>query len=941
MNKTSRSFAALLCAVLILLSVFTNTGLTVRAQAIDYLNTVEPKGVLKDSGGSTYSAVTDSAAVTGKSGAVYNNGIRVLLARDGDDGASFVTLTYEVKNNAAVFAGYVDLDKTSENDSNFAVKLEVFSGETAVYTQTLTASTQFPVKVEAPITGAKEITVRMGDTAQNEKKTAFVIGNAAICESGATIPAVTVPEQNGNTNQNNQNNQGTSSTTDLSADAQELKSKSKEYMGHNYLYVTMQLSWTQAATWCEMQGGYLATIGSETENKFVADYLRSLGNKTAYLGMSNDNADKDFRWQNGETALYFRWARQTAIIDGTAYMMMGGGTDEWNVGKADSDYLSFVIEWGEKAPLSENNNAKPEKAVIIIPGLGGSQLSDTDTDAVWAKKSGIYTELSLSNVSANKTGITAANSEYGVSDTYKGLMEEAEKVCSDSDIVLYEWDWRNSAADGAKGLKTLIEDGGWSEVTLIGHNTGGLAACYYISENGADSVSRLITLGTPFYGTEKAFFMMKSGMFAQGAYAVRGSLNTGTASLPALYSLVPEEPQAGAESFTGKLTDRLSRSEVLTAAGAQSTHVKGTDSAQLKKVYELIESGEFGNAYIVAGTGKPTIESVVLTDGEITKINTSFDGDGLTNLKSAAMNFKSARPPYILENTDTVELVTNEDSIRFICNILSGGADTSDYADGVTREVYRNEQKAEERPVEITLCGNAKLTVQTQDQTIMLSEKGFSFSGNAQEGFVYGKSIQSVRTSDKAAQINIEILGSGVDLEIRDGSSIRRWTDIDIAPGAVLKAQANSKVIQVFSDPGNSGVKEIEQDPMPEMEAEAETDTEEETDEEERATIPWNIWVAIGLTVGAAAVAMILMPYFAYRVSKVETDRKKRLLKQSLRQRRQQAMGAADQTGNAQQGYQQNFPMMPPMQDGSVPFDVENPLGGDPAIDYEIMNSNR
>ncbi len=937
MNKLYKRIAGLLCLAIILLSVFTNTGITVKAQAIDYLNAGEPEGVLKDSGSSTYSAVTESAVVTGKSGVVYNNGIRVLLARDGDDGASFVTLTYKVKNAAAFFAGYVDLDKTSENDSNYAVKLEVFSGETVVCTKTLTPSTSYPVKIEAEINGAAEVTIRMGDTATNEKKTAFVIGNAAFCESGSTIPAVTVPEQNNN--QNNNQNTGISSTTDLSANAQELKQNSKEYMGHNYLYVTMQLSWTQASTWCEMQGGYLATISSEAENKFIADYLRSLGNKTAYMGMSNGNEDKDFRWQNGESALYFKWARQTSVIDGTAYMMMGGGSDEWNVGKAEGGYLSFVIEWGDKAPLSGSADTTPEKAVIVIAGLGGSLLSDSDTNALWADKSGIYTELDLGNVAANKTSVAVAGSDYGTADTYKALLEEAKKVCSDSDVVLYEWDWRYSAANAVAGLEKLIEKGGWSDITLIGHNTGGLVACYYISENGADSVSKLITLGTPFYGTEKAFYMMKSGMFAQGAYAVRGNINKASASLPALYSLVPEEPDVGTVSFTGKMIGKLSRSEALTDAGAQSAFVKGTDSAALKDVYDLIRSGEFGGAYIVAGTGRTTVESVEMQNGEISGINASFDGDGLTGLKSASMNFESARPPYILENTDTVELVSNEDSIRLICNILSGAADTSEFANAVTRNVFRNEQKAEEKPVEITVSGNVKLTVQTNDQTIILSENGFSFSGSAQNGFMYADSVKSVLTADENAQINIEILGGSVCLEIKNKNGVRTWSDIDMPSGTVLKASASASAFEVDADPGNSGIEEIASDAVPEIETTDKSDGDDEEEDEEKLTIPWNVWVAIALTVGAAAVAMICMPYFAYRVSKVETDRKKRIIKQNLRQQRQQAM--AGQAGQTQQGMQQNFPLMSPMQDGSVPFDINNVIGGDPTIDYEIMNDNR
>ncbi len=939
MNKQHKRIYALLCAMLILLSVFANTGIQVRAQAIDYLNTMAPKNVLKDSGSSTHSSVTESNTVTGKSGATYNNGLHILFTRDSDDGASFVTLTYEVKNTAATFMGYVDLDKTSVNDSNFAVKLEVFSGETVAYTQTLTPSTKFPVKIEANISGASEVTVRLGDTAPNKDKTAFVIGNAAFCESGSSVPVVTAPENEGSSG--NQVTGSNMSATDLSASAQELLAKSKEYMDHNYLYVTMQLSWDQAATWCEMQGGYLATISSENENKFIADYLRSLGNKTAYLGMSNNNADKEFKWQNGESATYLNWARQTSPIDGTMYMLMGGGSDEWNVGKANDGYLCFVIEWGDKKPLEENIETEPEKAVIIIAGLGGSVLSNSDTDTGWAKKSGAYIELNLNNVATNKTNIKIPHSEYGTADVYKDLMTRVGKVCSDSDVVLYEWDWRYSAADAVSGLEKVIENGGWSEVSLIGHNTGGLTACYYIAENGTDNVSKLITLGTPFYGTEKAFYIMESGMLSQGAYAVKGSLSKMTALLPALYSLVPDEPKVGSVSFTGKMTDTLDRKKVLEMAGAESSFVKGTDSAALKDVYKIIQSGEFGGAYIVAGTGKATVESVAVQDDKISRVTTSLDGDGLTNLSSAAMRFESARPPYVIENSDALALAADKDCIELVCNILSGKADTSGFAEGISKKISRNEQKSEDKPTEISISGKAKLTVHTDDQTIILSDDGFSFSEDPQNALMYGDSVKSVHTSDKDAQIDIEILGDDVCLEISDKNGIRKWSEIELAKGSTLKTSADSSVLRVISDLGNSGVTEIEADALPEIEADAGEEEIQTEDKGSKAVIPWNIWVAIGLIVGAAAVAMILMPYFAYRVSKVETDRRKRALKQSLRQRRQQAAKAYSQQGDANQAMPQIPPALPPMQDGTVPFNIEEAIGGDPTIDYEIMNSNK
>ncbi len=952
MNKTRIKLYALLCLLAILLSVFFDTGISVHAQSIDYLNTMEPKGVLKDSGSSSYSAVTASGAISGKSGASYDNGIRVLFTRDSDDGASFVTLTYEVKNTANKFEAYVDLDNSSENKTNYAVKLEVFSDENAVFTQILTPASTYPVKIEADIVGAKEVTVRLGDTAPNEDKTAFVLGNAAICEHGASVPAVTVPEQNQNGGDQNGSGQGgtqnqeNTSTTDISANAQELLRKSKSYLGHNYLYVTMQFSWQQAATWCEMQGGYLATIGSETENKFIADYLRSLGNKSAYLGMSNSGADGDFQWQNGETALYMNWGRQEADTDGKTYMMMGNGSDEWTTGKAIGSHISFIIEWGDKAPLSENNNGKVQKAVIVIAGLGGSMLSDSSTNALWANKSGVYTELNLSNVAANKTTVKIAGSDYGTADTYKTLLERAAETCSDSDVVFYEWDWRYSAADAVSGLEKLIKDGGWSEVSLIGHNTGGLVACYYIDKNGADSVSKLITLGTPFYGTEKAFYILKSGMLSQGADAVRGNLNKSTASLPALYSLVPEKPGVGGISFTGKMTNALSRKDALENVGVQSSHIKETDSAALKDVYDLIQSGEFGGAYIVAGTGVPTIEYSVVEDGEISRVVTSFNGDGLTGLDSAAMNFKSARPPYIIEETGTAELAAAEDSITLVCNILSGKADNSGFADGVSKEITRTAQKTENKPVEINVSGDVDLTVQTDDQTIILSENRFSFSGNAQSALMYGDSVKSVLVSDESAKINLEILGGNVWIEISGENGTKTWSEIEAAPGAKLKGTAGSSVLEVILDPGNSGIKEVAADTAPDFEAADDSVVSGTDAAEENEDFAWNVWVCIGLVVAAAAVALIMMPYFAYRVSKVETDRKKRMLKQSLRQQRQQNAGMAGQFGAMPQGMMQENQPYPIIQDGMTPFGTdavfgENMIGGDPNIDYEIMNDSR
>lgn len=928
MNKCGKRIAALLFSVALLLSVFANAGIYVHAQAIDYLNVAQPKNTLKDSGSSGYTAVTTSRTVSGISGAKYDNGIEVTLKRDCDDKVSFVTLTYDVTNTAASFEGYVDIVSGSDNTENFAVTLEVFKGQSSVYTKTLMPSTQFPLKLDIPIEGGEEVSVRFGDTAPNTGVTSFVVGNAAFCETNASVPEIKAPGQsdNQNSNQNNQNDQ----ETDLSADAQQLKQKSKAYLGHNYLLVTMQLSWEQAATWCEMQGGYLATITSESENKFLADYLRQSGNKTAYIGMSNDNEDNAFLWQNGETALYFNWARQNTAITGKSYVMIGGGSDEWTQGKADGQYLNFIIEWGEKAPLQENTQTDSKKAVIVIAGLGGSNLSDSDTDAVWATNSGGYVDLSLGNTATNKTGITVPGSDYGAGEVYRTLIEELEIVCSDSDIVLYEWDWRFNAADAVKNLDTVITNGGWDQVSLVCHNTGGLAACYYIKEKGADSIDKLVTLGTPFYGTEKAFYMMESGMFAQGVLNGRSTLANSVNILPSLYSLVPDEPNVGRIGLTGNLTETVTRKEALEIAGAELNYDKGTDSSALKKVYEMIQNGDIGGAYIIAGTGEPTVDKIVLEDRSISNVEATLWGDGLTDLDSAVMNFSTARPPYVIEDTDVAELVTNEECIKLICNILLGKGDTSDFSEGIEKNIYRAKPEDNGDISKISISGSGKLTVQSEQHTALLSGSSYSFTGGGQSVLMYGSGIKTIYVTD-AAQIGIEIVGEDVCVEISARGKVRRWTDIEMGTGTVLKNTLGSDVLEVIKDPDGTGIEKIEADPVAEIQLKSE---EKESKSESRgkklSDIPWNVWTTLGLMTAAAVFALILMPYFAYRVSKVETDRRKRIIRKNARARRQQqnAMYRAPGISPA--------PLMPPAPAAMPqPQEPEIPQAGDVSFDID------
>lgn len=59
-----------------------------------------------------------------------------------------------------------------------------------------------------------------------------------------------------------------------------------------------------AENYCKEQGGYLATITSEKENKFLFNYVRKKGYSSAYFGLNNLKDGKAYQWNNGELLIY-------------------------------------------------------------------------------------------------------------------------------------------------------------------------------------------------------------------------------------------------------------------------------------------------------------------------------------------------------------------------------------------------------------------------------------------------------------------------------------------------------------------------------------------------------------------------------------------------------------------------------------------------------------
>ena len=68
------------------------------------------------------------------------------------------------------------------------------------------------------------------------------------------------------------------------------------------------MTWEEARTYCESQGGQLATIENQEQMDTITALLEENQVKTVWLGATNFSEGDDFQWLTGEPVQFAAWA---------------------------------------------------------------------------------------------------------------------------------------------------------------------------------------------------------------------------------------------------------------------------------------------------------------------------------------------------------------------------------------------------------------------------------------------------------------------------------------------------------------------------------------------------------------------------------------------------------------------------------------------------------
>lgn len=199
---------------------------------------------------------------------------------------------------------------------------------------------------------------------------------------------------------------------------------------------------------------------------------------------------------------------------------------------------------------------QPQRPVVIVPGIIGSKLCDTQGNVIWGDRRSLrrFAQLELngseSSESLQPCGLIDRIHILGpfwTVDAYVGLQRNLRGYGFGSagyPLHEFSYDWRRSNYDSALKLKAFVDENlpGDGKFDIVAHSMGGIVTRIYLFElGGAARVANVAYFGTPFLGSVNTFATMASGWgglqnsMAGGIDAIRRVM----LSFPGMLELLP------------------------------------------------------------------------------------------------------------------------------------------------------------------------------------------------------------------------------------------------------------------------------------------------------------------------------------------------------------------------------------------------------------------
>ncbi len=363
------------------------------------------------------------------------------------------------------------------------------------------------------------------------------------------------------------------------------------------------------------------------------------------------------------------------------------------------DVTNIQNPGGSAPPPSEPPGKRP---VVIIPGIAGSELYD-GSNLIWPNISQMYKDIGDQFLTDSLSMDSSGNSVKSISvgntikeqklvlsgltvfdlDIFQSLQAllESNGYSSGQNYFFFPYDWRLDNSINVDKLKQKIEDiktqTGFKKVDIVAHSMGGLLAKDYISQNGKDSVNKLIFVGTPHLGAPKAGKILLEGDDMGIPWLEEQRIKEISQNSPAVYELLPDQKYF--DTFVGYLrqigigTDALNYSDTknfLLNHGANQSIYNIADNFSAKHLEDLDLSGL--QTYNIAGCKVSTQARYEYSSGGGQRIfNIDYtSGDGTVPLVSS--DYSSATNKYYVKGISHAELPSADGVRQLIVGLLGG-----------------------------------------------------------------------------------------------------------------------------------------------------------------------------------------------------------------------------------------------------------------------------